>query len=175
MQPRTDDRGYAQMSVSMPWALCCVPVRRDPPPWALGPGKQRSVIVHRRHLKLGVTFFLGFQNVSVSVAYYFLFKRDYLVDNSWIQIHEHGRLLGILLAMWLIVWASAVARKRALLLASHCGLFSSRLCGCCLTAPLTTAAAVVGEPVCQRVRRACESARLAPSPCWTALCFLWST
>lgn len=86
MQPRTDDRGYAQMSVSMPWALCCVPVRRDPPPWALGPGKQRSVIVHRRHLELGVTFFLGFQNVSVSVAYYFLFKRDYLVDNSW--IHE---------------------------------------------------------------------------------------
>ena len=60
--------------------LCCVPVRRDPPPRALGPGKQRSVIVHRRHLKLWVTFFLGFLNVSVSVAYYFLFKRDYLVD-----------------------------------------------------------------------------------------------
>lgn len=142
-----------------------------PPTPSPGPWQTENVIVHRRHWRLSYLF-LGFLNVSVSVAYYFLFKLDYLVDFRFMNMDVFWEFY----CMWLIIWASTVARKRALLPASHCGLFSSHLCGCCLTAPLTTAAAVVVNLILlNRIETVCESARLAPSPCWTAFCFLWST
>lgn len=66
------------MSVGVPWA-CCVPLRGapHPQPWALA---NREQWLFTGGTEDWVTFFLGFLNVTVSVAYYFLFKLDYLVD-----------------------------------------------------------------------------------------------
>lgn len=123
-----------------------------PPPPALGPGKQRAVIVHRRHWRLSYLF-LGFLNVSVSVAYYFYLNLIiWLISDSWTWM-SFGNFVGHV-THYLGEYGGE--EERALLSASHCfSLFSSHLCGCCLTAPLTTAAAVVVEPVCQQGRTEC--------------------